>query len=168
MRCQPATDRLLRRRITTLSSPRVMQQTANSRSASRCLRETHNCRKLAFVITYSHRYARHDRTVLSVSSPLQRWNWISDNSVLSSTENLKPGTFRATSNSHRHTGHDTDRTDQSRSVSCSTGIDGATAGRTPTQNALVWRSGRLSLRCLTRHRHDRLVLYCLVGGVNWT
>ena len=38
----------------------------------------------------SHRHARHDdKTVLSVSRPFRRVNWIPDNSRLSPTEDLK-------------------------------------------------------------------------------
>ena len=44
-----------------------------------------------------------------------------------------------------------DKCVQRRSVSGGAGTVGATAGRTPTQNALVWRSGRLN-----SHRHARL------------
>jgi len=52
-----------------------------------------------------------------------------------------------------------DKCVQRRSVSVGAGTAGATAGRTPTQNALVGWSGRFN-----SHR-----LSCLVaGGVNWT
>ena len=88
-------------------------------------------------------------------------NWISDNSRL-----------------YRHTTHDTDRTVLSRLVwqcelsrlECQTGAfcawsvsecvgrRSATAGRTPTQNALVGRSGRLNSHRLTRHIQDCLVV----------
>ena len=55
-----------------------------------------------------------------------------------------------------------DKCVQRRSVSGGAGTAGATAGRTPTQNALVRRSGRLSSHRLTRHRQQ----HCLVvfGG----
>ena len=44
----------------------------------------------------SHRHARHDKTVLSVSRPLRRCELdFRDNSRLSPTENLSPNTFRA-------------------------------------------------------------------------
>jgi len=80
-------------------------------------------------------------------------NWIPDNSRLSPTENLQHEHVRS-NRPHRHTRHDTDKTVlsrlvwrcepsppdkcvQRRSVSGSAGTAGATAGRTPTQNALV-------------------------------
>ena len=54
---------------------------------------------------------------------------------------------------------------QRRSVSGGACTAGATAGRTPTQNALVGRSDRLSSHRLTRHRQQCLVVSG--GGVNW-
>jgi len=51
-----------------------------------------------------------------------------------------------------------DKCVQRRSVSGGAGTAGATAGRTPTQNALVGRSGRLNSHRLTRYRQDRLVV----------
>ena len=91
-------------------------------------------------------------------------NWILDNSRLSPTENLK--SEHVESNRPIHTGvPDTtqtrpscrvwcggviesarppDKCVQRRSVSGGAGTAGATAGRTPTQNALLRRSGRLS------------------------
>jgi len=57
------------------------------------------------------------------------------------------------------------RSVQRRSVSGGAGTAGATAGRTPTQNALVGRSGQLNSHRLARHREHGL-LVC-GGGVNW-
>ena len=53
-----------------------------------------------------------------------------------------------------------DKCIQLRSVPGVAGTAGATAGRTPTQNALVWRSGRLNSHRLTRQ--DGPV--CVVSG----
>ena len=52
----------------------------------------------------------------------------------------------------------TDKCVLGRSVSGGADSACATAGRTPTQNALVGRSDRLNSHRLTLHRHDRLVL----------
>ena len=51
-----------------------------------------------------------------------------------------------------------DKCVQRRSVSGGAGTAGATAGRTPTQNAVVGRSGRLNSHRLTRHRQHCLVV----------
>ena len=51
-----------------------------------------------------------------------------------------------------------DKCVQRRSVSGGAGTAGATAGRTPTQNALVGRAGRLSSHRPTRHRQHCLVV----------
>ena len=96
-------------------------------------------------------------------------NWISGNSRLNVWTRSEQS-----SNSHRHIRHDTNRTvlsclvwwwcefsrsdrrqvrSASECVNCQ-----ATAGRTPTQNALVGRSGRLNLHHLTRHRQHCLVV----------
>ena len=88
---------------------------------------------------------------------------------------LKAQTHDVGANSHRHDRHDTDTTVlsclvwrcelsrpdecvQRRSVSGGAGTAGATAGRTPTQNALVGRSGRLDSHHPTRQRQERLVV----------
>jgi len=121
-------------------------------------------------------HARQDKTVWSVPRRFGGVNWIRDNSRLSLTENLKS----KSSNSHRHTRHDNDRTVlsclvcqcelsrpdkcvQRRSVSGGADTAGATAGRTPTQNALVRRSGRLHSHRPTRHKQHRQRLVASAG-----
>ena len=101
----------------------------------------------------SHRHhARHDQTVLSVSRPLRRCEL--DSRQLRTVADRKFEVWtrsEQSSNSHRHTGHDTDRT----VLSC-----------------LVWRCElgiKLQFNCCTRsqtssfhlRRHHRRRLFCL-------
>ena len=110
---------------------------------------------LAYILKVNlHRHARHDKTVLSVSRPLRRCQL--DSRQLKSVADRKFEVGKhVQSNRPIHTRHDTDRTVlscllwrcelsrpdkcvQRRSVSGGAGTAGATAGRTPTQNALAF------------------------------
>jgi len=79
-----------------------------------CKTKTRGLQHRGRVAANSHRSARHDETVLSVSRPLRFGgvNWIPDNSRLSPTENLRSEHIQ--SNRTIYTRHDTDRTVLSR------------------------------------------------------
>ena len=133
----------------------------------------------------SHRHARHDKTVLSVSRPLRRCEL--DSRQLKTVADRKFEVWtrsEQSSNSHRHTRHDTDRTvlsclvwrcelsrpDSQTSAFCvwcvpeCVGRRSATAGRTLTQNSLVRRSVHTGTPDTTQTG-----LFCRVwcAGVYW-
>jgi len=126
----------------------------------------------------SHRHARHDKTVLSVSRTLRRCELDSRQFKTVADRKFEVRTrLEQSYNSHRHIRHGTDKTvlsclvwrcelsrpDPARQVhSASECVWRRRHCRCDRRthsdaNALVGRSGRLNSHRLTRHRQDRLV-----------
>ena len=157
----------------TISSP--LHCDDNPRRSSRCRAAV---RRTARLKANSHRHARHDKTVLSVSRPFRRGEL--DSRQLKTVADRKFEVWtrsQQSSSSQRHTRHDTDRTvllclcELSRPDRPTSAFIVGVCRATQILAMRPPRPTRLSYlpvsKLNSRHDTDSTVLSCLADGVNW-